>query len=209
MELGGSGAMELGGDDDDNAVACPLMGAPAFDWVRKPNEMAPPAAGGRDILLAIDDSDGCAAALRFVLRQLLRPKTDRLHLMHVIPEPPTSLHPAWPGLFQPPDVAEAEEAEVAATAALVERRFARPCLSAGAAFDVHALIAPENPDAIAAALAEKAAALRPALVVAARRGQSVAAELLMGSVTSALLRCCPAPLLIVPPPAPAPAPPAR
>jgi len=192
-----------GGGDDDSAVVCPLpIGAPSFDWVRKPNEDAPnEGGGGRDILMGIDDSDGCAAALRWVLAHVLRPATDRLHLLHVIPEPATTLHPAWPGLFGPPDVEEAEEAEVAATAALVERRYARPCLAAGAAFDVHALIAPENPDAIAAALAEKAAALRPALVVAARSGRGAAAELLLGSVTSALLRRCPAPLLIVPPPA--------
>jgi nucleotide-binding universal stress UspA family protein len=146
----------------------------------------------RHIIVGIDNSLTSKAALEWAAKHLYR-TGDKFHLVHIIPEPPT-LHP-WPGVYVPPDDA-LEREEFHDATAMVRAAFAPIVNQHMIPTDVHLIVAADSPGSIAALLLEKQQELEAAALVVASHGKQALQEFWTGSVTCALLRRCPAPLVV-------------
>lgn len=148
----------------------------------------------RHLIVGIDNSANSTHALSWALQHMYR-RGDKLHLVHVVPEPPT-LHP-WPGLYVPPDDA-LERQEFKEAADMLLAAFTPLVARAGAPCDAHLIVAAEDPSSIVSILLDKQADLEAAVLVVAPHSSGGLAEWWLGSVTKGLLAHSPVPVVVVP-----------
>ncbi|KAI8463963.1 MAG: hypothetical protein J3K34DRAFT_526585 [Monoraphidium minutum] len=116
-------------------------------------DAAPPA---RHIVVGIDNTQGSKDALEWAVKHLYRPG-DWVHLLHAVREPGT-LH-FNPGMFAPPDDTE-ERAEFREAEMFVRAAFSPILRVNQVPSELHIVVAPEDPDSVAAALLAKAGELQ-------------------------------------------------
>lgn len=177
----------------------------------------------RNLLISVDDSDGCEAAVQWVMSNVYKAGTDTIHVIHVIPRlQPSISHGAPPIDFIPYNDPASYDTMISDAERWITKRVLSHMKNVTPKAVVHIIKYEVDNDSIGNVICKKADELDAALVVMARHNKSklqevcrlckelrknfscstmflsiVSLQFFLGSVTNFCLAHCSQPVLVM------------